>query len=478
MVAALGVAVSMHAADALPNAPQPQKATQTAPQLQLGPVAHIASYDVPRPGPAPLRISLDDAVRYALEHSTSVQLQKQNIRAVSGLKLTALNALIPSLSVSAQTSTQQVNLAAMGFNPQLVAPLLPPGFTLNTIVKYDTTSAQVNLSQQFFNLPAYEVFRASKSEAETVNFNALMNRGNVVQDVATRYLRVLADVDAIHNAEAQLKSDTELTRQSKESHDAGVGTNLDYLRSRVEMQTREQELVAAQADFARDKIALARAMGLPADQELELTDAIPFHEIEQLPVGEAMKIAEVRRKDLLSLESQVRTAMLQRRAVSYERLPVLKVGGFYGVLGETRGLYHGVFTAQAGLDFPIFQEARIKGDRDVADAQLRSLNQRVQGLRVDMEQQIRSAKLDVDSYRELTSVARSNVELAQEALQQTNDRYRAGVDDNLPVVQAQATLADAQAKLIASLFQYNQAKIALARAVGVVETQYQAYLGK
>ncbi|MBS1814447.1 MAG: TolC family protein [Acidobacteria bacterium] len=470
----------MHASDALPNAPQPQTAqtAAAAPTFQLGPVAHIGKYDVPRPGPTPLRISLDDAVRYALENSTSIKIQKQNVRAIGGLQLTALNALIPSLSFHAQTSTQEVNLAAMGFDPSTVAPLLPPGVVLHTIVKYDTTSAQVNLSQSLFNLPAFEVFKASKSAAATVNYNYLLNRGDVVQRVATQYLRTLADVEAIRNAEAQLKSDTELTRQSRESHEAGVGTNLDYLRSRVEMQTREQELVSAQADFARDKIALARAMGLPADQELELSDAIPYAEIEQLPLDQAMKVAEVRRKDLLSLESQLRTAVLQRKAVAYERLPVLRVSGFYGVLGETKGLYHGVFTAQAGLDFPIFEEARIQGDKQMADAQIHALNDRIRGLRVDMEEQIRSAKLDVDSYRELARVARSNVELAQEALLQTQDRYHAGVEDDLPVVQAQATLADAQAKLIASLFQYNQAKIALARAIGVIETQYQTYLGK
>jgi outer membrane protein TolC len=78
----------------------------------------------------------------------------------------------------------------------------------------------------------------------------------------------------------------------------------------------------------------------------------------------------------------------------------------------------------------------------------------------------------------LVKVARSNVDLATQALSDTRDRFAAGVDDNLPVVQAQATLADAQGRLVGTEFQYNQAKLALARDTGVVETQYKVYLGR
>jgi outer membrane protein TolC len=86
--------------------------------------------------------------------------------------------------------------------------------------------------------------------------------------------------------------------------------------------------------------------------------------------------------------------------------------------------------------------------------------------------------LDVESSNELVKVARSNVELATQELSDTRDRYAAGVDDDLPVVQAQATLEAAQSRLIATEFQFNEAKLTLARNTGVVETQYKHYLGR
>ena len=161
-----------------------------------------------------------------------------------------------------------------------------------------------------------------------------------------------------------------------------------------------------------------------------------------------------------------------------ERLPSLAFDGYYGVLGETHGLYHGVFSAEGKVTFPIFQEGQLRGEREVADAQVTGLRQQIESLRVTIEQQIRSAMLDVQSSNELVKVARSNVDLATEELQQATDRFSAGVDDNLPVVQAQAVLADAQSRLVQTLYQYNQSKLQLARNTGVVESQYKIYLGQ
>ena len=78
----------------------------------------------------------------------------------------------------------------------------------------------------------------------------------------------------------------------------------------------------------------------------------------------------------------------------------------------------------------------------------------------------------------VVEVARSNVDLATRALSDESDRVTAGVDDNLPLVNSQATLASAETNLVESLYQYNLSKLALARAAGVLEQQYRDYLGR
>ncbi len=89
-----------------------------------------------------------------------------------------------------------------------------------------------------------------------------------------------------------------------------------------------------------------------------------------MPLDQAKQIAYSRRKDYLSLLAQLHAAELDRKAVKYQRAPSLSMGGYYGVSGQTDGLYHGVFLAQGTLNVPVFHEAKFRGDSEVVDAQL------------------------------------------------------------------------------------------------------------
>jgi outer membrane protein TolC len=109
---------------------------------------------------------------------------------------------------------------------------------------------------------------------------------------------------------------------------------------------------------------------------------------------------------------------------------------------------------------------------------MQAVNAQLDDLRTHIDQQVRSALLDVAANAQLVDVARSNVDLATRALSDETDRVNAGVDDNLPLVTAQASLAAAQSNLVQSLYQYNLSKLALARSCGVLEQQYRIYLGK
>lgn len=425
-----------------------------------------------------MSLSLDQAIALGMKHNLQLELARQNQRAVHGEVLTVANNLLPSLTAKASTGTQEINLAAMGFKPASLSGFnLPPG-SFHEIVKVSTTSAQLNMEQQLFNVPAYYMYRAAQKADRVASMTELNAEGTVTVSVGQQYLLALADASQIENTQARVKADEVALRQAKDSHDAGVGTNLDVLRAKVQLQTEQQAVVRAEDTFAKDKMELNRRMGLPADQQLVLTDKAPDSEFAELPLPEATKTAFARRKDLLSLEAQLEVAERARKAVKFERLPSLSFKGNYGVLGETTGLYHGVFTAEGKLSVPIFEEGQLRGEREVADAQVAGLRQQIASLRVSIESQIRTAMLDVDSSAQLVKVARSNVDLATEVRDQATQRFAAGVDDNLAVVQAQAALAQAQSQLVGTLYRYNVSKLVLARNTGVVETEYRTYLGR
>ena len=433
---------------------------------------------IEQPSDTPLRLSIDDAVSLALKRNFRIVYDLAKQKTVRGEQLGVINALLPSLQASGSTSANEIDLAALGFKGTEVEKfgLNPADFPF--VVKVAVTQAQMSASQQLFNLPAYELYRGSKRESEVVDLDVLTGRGDVVLAVGSAYLQVLADQTNLSNAKAQEDAAKTLFSQASQRRQAGVGTSLDELRGQVEYQQRQQATIAADNELAKDIIQLNRIMGLPANQKLELTDTAPFAEFEDMDLARAKDTAYRHRKDYLSLQAQILVADRELRAVRYQRLPTVAFNGFYGVLGETTGLYHGVFLAEGSLKFPIFREAEQRGQEDQVNAQLTALHQRLADLRESIDSQIRSSMLDVQSADQLVKVAQSNVTLSQQILSDARQRFSAGVDDNLPVVDAQASVTSAEAQLVQALYQYNVAKLNLARNTGVVETRYRTYLGK
>ena len=453
-----------------------------APSAVSRPLKLTGGVNVEQEQPGAKSLTLDEAIAIALKNNAEVKIRGEQERFVHGQQLNALNTLLPTISASGYARAQEINLAAQGFKPGTVKIPNVNSATIPSIVKVNTANAQLNLSQTLFNAPALFLYRATEKARAATNWATLSARGGVVLQTGGLYLRILADEAMVRNAEALVKQDELVYAHAKASKDAGVGINLDVLRAQVELQNEQQALLQARNSVAKDKIMLNREMGQPAGQELNLVDAIPYSDFNadssDAALASALATAYERRKDLRQLESELDVAHETGVALKYERLPVLGVGGYYGVIGEIGGLFHGDFVAQGQISVPIFQEAQVRGQKQVAAAQEAGLMRQIDGRKSQIEAEIRSSLLDVQSAAEVLKVAKSNVDLAREALSDATLRFTAGVDDNLPTVRAQTTLEGAQARLIQAEFSYNYAKLVLARNTGVVETQYRTYLGK
>jgi outer membrane protein TolC len=428
----------------------------------------------------PLPLTLDDAIALGLERNIRLKYDRANQRAVKGDTLGVVNALLPNIALNAESSAQEVNLAAMGFKPGLFkgSSLLPPGTVIPEIVKVNLTQASLSASQALFNLPDYELYRGTKNEKAVIDLNYLGDRGDVILTVGMAYLQIIADQSNLANAQAQERSAKTLYDQATAKLNAGVGIRLDALRGQVQYQQHQQDTASAESQLAKDTIQLNRICGLPAGQQLQLLTTAPFAELDAMDLNAEMLTAFAHRKDLLSLQQQIEVTGRELRAVKYQRLPTLAFNGYYGIIGLDQGPYHGNFVAEGTINVPIFREAGQRGEQEVADAQLTALHQRVADLRVGIESQIRTATLDVEAAHKLVEVAQSNVTLAQQELSDEHDRFSAGVDDDLPVVDAEAAVASAQSQLVQSLYQYNVAKLQLARYTGVIESRYRTYLGQ
>jgi outer membrane protein TolC len=240
-------------------------------------------------------------------------------------------------------------------------------------------------------------------------------------------------------------------------------------RSQVELQTQQQRLTAEQAEYAKQKIALARLIGLPPGQDLILTDAMPYAPLENLTLEQAITLASQNRSDLKAAEAQVRAANLSRKAASAEHYPTLDLGADYGVIGINPASSHGTFSVTGQLTFPIWAGGRSNGDIEQADALLRQRRAEYEDLRARVEAEVRTAYLDLNAAADQVRVSQSRRELAEDELVQARDRFASGVADTVEVVQAQEVVASAEQDYIASLSAHNLAKASVARAIGQAE---------
>jgi len=220
---------------------------------------------------------------------------------------------------------------------------------------------------------------------------------------------------------------------------------------------------------------VARVIGLAPGQDFELTEKSPYQALEHMTIDEALARAYASRSDYRAATADVRAAELSRKAAVAGYFPSLSFAADYGTGGAHPSDATQVYDIRGTVSIPLFAGNRVHGDIQEADARLEQAHQRLDNLRAQIEADVRTALLNLESSAEQVSVARSNIDLADQTLTQSRDRFTAGVTDSVEVVQSQEAVASAHEQYISSLYKYNFAKISLIRALGAGEPGVKRY---
>jgi len=302
-------------------------------------------------------------------------------------------------------------------------------------------------------------------------------RDLVVQAVASAYLQIIATVARVDSTRVQVETAQALYERARDQHRAGTSPAIDELRSQVELKTQQQLLLALQNQVAKDKLSLARAIGLPAGQAFEIADKAPYKPLEGLAPNEALARAFASRADYQSALAQVKAAELAHRSASDQWQPTASINTNYDLVGQTLADSHGTFGVTGIIRMNIFDGGKRKADMLDAETTIKQKRQDLANLQGQIDQEVRAALLDLRSAADQVAVAQDNVGLAEQTLIQARDRFTAGVTDNIEVVQAQDSVASAQQNLISSIYAHNLAKVALARAMGSTEANLKTFMG-
>jgi outer membrane protein TolC len=416
-----------------------------------------------------LPLSLNDAITRSLQYNLGLTSAGEQAASARAARLRALSALLPNLTTATSITREQVNLAAFGFTgfpgiPQTVGP-------------FNVVDTRAYLDQSLVNFTAWNIRRAANQNARAALYSVQDARDTVVYVVVSLYLEAIAGTARITASEAQVSTSQALYNLAADQRKAGIVPGIDVLRAQVELQSQQQRLIFYINEFEKQKLNLARAIGLPTGQRLSLTDHAPYAPLEEITLEQALDRAFVTRADYKSAQLLIRAAEFNVYAARAERFPSFDINGNYGDIGQRITQSHGTFSISGTMRVPIFQGGRVRADIQQSEADLRLRRAEAEDLRGRIDADVRTAFLDLRSAEEQLKLAQSSIELSRQQLQQSQDRFAAGVTNNIEVVQAQESVATSYENYISSLYSYNLAKASLARALGLTAEAIKRFLG-
>lgn len=417
-------------------------------------------------------LTLEEAVARGLKFNLGLIDSEQAAAQVRAQREHALAELLPQISSRAEQSFQQLSYKELNIKlPASTGLTLPP-----TSGGFGYSEARIDAESSLLNIRLLDRFRQQRS-LEAASLSSTKDaRDVVVLAVGEAYFQVIASEARVETAKAALASAQELNRQIKDQYKSEVSPEIDSLRARVELSTAEQRVVDATNDLEKDKLTLDRITGVPLAQRWTPRGDYAYMPLLNLSSDEP-NVPEMR-YDVASAKQEVTAAEWNVKAARAERLPEISFAGNYGGGGTNPANYNQVYSVQGSLTIPIFTSGRIRSDAHAAEASLLEKRAEYRDLQGRVQYDVRTSRLDAQSSESAVKVAQGNQKLAQKALEQSDDRFKNGVTNYLEVLEAQEALVTANENYIASLFSFNVAKMALARALGSAETRLTDFFGQ
>jgi outer membrane protein TolC len=419
--------------------------------------------------PTSVAVSLGDAARLAAKQNASVVAARFRAEQADARVTQQRADLLPNVTASALENGRSLNTATFGIDfpsPPGQPPLFDPrGQVVGPVNILDS---RAHFSQSLFDAGAIGRVRSARASAEASDFDADAAAEQAAANAAGAYVRA-ARADAqlgARVADSSLAED--LLRIAREQLTAGVGVGLDVTRAQSQLAAIRAQLIAARNDRGRTRLELLRALGLPLDTRLTLTDSLGALQIDEALPDEEAAIAQAlrQRADLRSADAQL--AAIDRRVTSLraERLPTVSAFGDYGSIGKNGGALLPTYNWGVQLSLPLFDGLRREGRVEEQTALHNEIDVRRRDLREQASVEVRTALLDLASAREAVAAARERVRLAEQEVSQASERFRAGVAGNADVFTASLSLNGARTQVVDALASYQAARIALARAEG------------
>jgi outer membrane protein TolC len=427
--------------------------------------AYLSADGLAQSNPAPpaqsIRLSLKDAVQLAL---------KQNPRVMASRLLSLESDRERQISRSALLP--QANLTATGLLGQYNKASIQRTSERTTAGPYQMIQAGPAYSQSLLDLPLFRSYQITREGVRESLAVENITREDVVATVVAQYLLVLRAF-AIHDAaKARVALAERLYEQAESLQRTGIGLKIDTTRAEVELQNERQNLVDAETLTHTTNYILAELLDLPPDREPVVVDELEFFDVAEVETTTAIDAALVSRPEMQAQAAKERITRLERKAASEQRAPQIDFSGDWLYQGSRFNNGIPAYTYQIDLNVPLFTGGRIHAEIARADLERQRIEQDRRLLEARIVREVKSAIDELKAAHKNVEVANLGLQLATDEVAQAERRFAAGVTTNVEVVTAQDALARANSNQIEALYRFNQSRVNLAQAMGVVQNTY------
>ena len=346
-------ALVLAAALALPAAPA---------RAQEGAVPSMLQGGVPTGEATPneIALSLAETIERGLRYNLGSILGGSAVASAEGARKEAQADLLPQLRAGVLESRQTINLAAYGLTLPGVPPLVGP---------FNLFDARVFLHQSILDLKARHRSQAAADTLEAARQDEHGVRDLVVLVCGQLYVQAVAGETRIAATRAQLDTAEALLALARDRKASGLGAGIEVLRAEVQAQSLRQRLIVAEQEAAKEKLALARAIGLPLGQRFRLSDPMPFAPAVPLTVEEAVERAWAGRPDLKAAQARVEAAEKLRQGRAGRGAAVARGDArTTGPSGTTCRARSARTRVGAALRVPLFEGGRVQARVREAEA--------------------------------------------------------------------------------------------------------------
>lgn len=413
----------------------------------------------------PAALSFEQAVQLAIDNNLATLRAQERRNEARGQQQQSLAPLLPNVSGVAYQANLTENLVALGFQPGTI-----PGFTNTFLGPFKNFDARLLMSQSIFNLSAIRNYQAGTAAVRVAELQESLAREQVASGTGLIYLEALRADRAVAAAQANVELAEALLKLAQDQRNAGVATGVDVTRAQTRLAEQQVGLAQAQTSSEQARLNLQRVVGLPLGSALTLTDRLRFVD-EPLPsVETAVAQADHDRREIQVAEEQNKVSRREHQAARGEYLPSLEVVGDYGSSGITPNSFD-LPTRRVALQLnvPLFNGGLTRGRVTVAASRERQTELELASIRGQVEEDVRLALTTLRTAAVQVHAAEESVTLAQREVEMARDRFKAGVGDNLEVITAQTSLANARVAQVTALAEHNAARLNLAAALGRAE---------